>query len=65
MKYENSTLNAMFSGRFNLTFHKNKIFIDREFKPFMHMINYLRTGVKPIFDDYSQNLTHFQSKIIT
>ncbi len=34
MKFNGSALHAMFSGRFNLTIHANRIFIDRDSKPF-------------------------------
>jgi hypothetical protein len=34
MKFKDSVLYAMFSGRFKLTMHNNRIFIDRDSKPF-------------------------------
>lgn len=49
MKFEGSVLEAMFSGRHTLTKHNGKIFIDRDGQTFLHVVNYLRTGMKPPF----------------
>ena len=44
VKFENSVLAAMFSGRHQLPKHNNRFFIDRDGVSFMNMLNYLRTG---------------------
>ena len=49
MKFEGSTLEAMFSGRHDLPRHNGRIFIDRDGQAFVDMISYLRNGVKPPF----------------
>jgi len=51
MKFQDSVLEAMFSGRHNLAKHNGRIFIDRDGQAFSNMINYLRTGQKPAFKD--------------
>lgn len=44
-----SSLAAMFSGRFKLNIHNGRIFIDRDGEAFTHMLNFLRTKKVPIF----------------
>ena len=55
MRFEGSVLHAMFSGRHQLPKHNGRIFIDRDGKAFIHMINYLRTGEKPPFEEDGGN----------
>ena len=50
-KFEGSVLEAMFSGRHTLPKHNNRVFIDRDGHIFTHVLNYLRTGQKPMFPD--------------
>ena len=50
-KHKGSVLEAMFSGRHSLSNHKQRIFIDRDPSPFEKMLSYLRTGLKPSFED--------------
>jgi hypothetical protein len=54
-KFPGSVLEAMFSGRHHLTKHKGKIFIDRDGETFKDVINYLRTGLKPPFNQNSSS----------
>ena len=54
MKYKKSALAAMFSGRFELTMHKGRIFIDRDGESFSQLISFLRTGRMPAFEDEIQ-----------
>ena len=63
-KFEGSVLAAMFSGRHHLLKHKDRIFIDRDGEAFSLMLNYLRTGQKPVFEDQSEsdNLVYFRGK---
>lgn len=49
-KYKNSVLAAMFSGKHELSFHKGRVFIDRDGQSFTHVISFLRTGKMPAFD---------------
>ena len=67
MRFEGSVLHAMFSGRHQLPKHDGRIFIDRDGKAFTHMINYLRTGEKPPFEEDGGNkqLVHFRGSIIS
>lgn len=51
IKYPNSALATLFSGKYNILTHNDRVFIDRESKPFIGMINYLRTGKAPYFMD--------------
>jgi hypothetical protein len=44
-------LAAMFSGRHRLNMHNGRVFIDRDGETFCLIINYLRTGKVPIFDN--------------
>ena len=55
IKHKGSVLEAMFSGRHSLSHHKKRIFIDRDPSPFKKMLSYLRTGLKPSFEDDPQN----------
>jgi hypothetical protein len=47
MKYPDSALSAMFSGRHALPLHNGKVFVDRNYRPFARMISFLRTGRIP------------------
>ena len=53
-KYKNSALGIMFSGNHNLQKHNGRIFIDRDGKTFKLLIQYLRNGKIPIFEDEKQ-----------
>ena len=68
MKFEGTALEAMFSGRHELTKFKGKIFIDRDGEAFADMISYLRNGRKPPFDDNhsnDQNMIHFRGRYVS
>lgn len=56
MKYPNSVLAALFSGRHRIPYYQGQVFIDRDPVPFCHMINFLRTGKVPVFDSASQEI---------
>jgi len=67
-KFEGSVLEAMFSGRHHLSKHKGRIFIDRDGTAFNHMVNYLRSGQKPVFKEdpaLSSNLVNFKGRVIS
>jgi hypothetical protein len=51
---KDSSLAAMFSGRFKLTMHNGRIFVDRDGEAFANMLSFLRTKKVPIFTN--QNL---------
>jgi len=46
---KDSSLAAMFSGRFKLNMHNGKIFIDRDGEAFSNVLSFLRTKKVPIF----------------
>ena len=46
---KDSSLAAMFSGRFKLTMHNGRIFVDRDGEAFASMLSFLRTKKVPIF----------------
>lgn len=46
-----STLAAMFSGRHKLSMHNGRVFIDRDGETFCLVIQYLRNGKLPLFDN--------------
>ena len=48
---KDSTLATMFSGRHKLSMHNGRVFIDREGDTFCQVIQYLRNGKTPIFDN--------------
>ena len=48
---QDSTLAAMFSGRHRLSIHNGRVFIDRDGEVFCQVINYLRNGKTPLFDN--------------
>ena len=47
MKYPDSALAAMFSGRHALQLHHGQLFIDRNYRPFARLVSFLRTGRLP------------------
>ena len=51
MKYPNSALAKMFSGRHNLIKINDRIFIDRDGKTFLLLLSYLRNDKIPNFED--------------
>lgn len=53
-KYHASLLASMFTSCNKLSMLKGKVFIDRDGEPFTKMINYLRTGLIPIFSSKVQ-----------
>lgn len=55
-----STLAAMFSGRHQLATHNGRVFIDRDGDTFCQVINYLRTGKVPIFDNKVKENAFFE-----
>lgn len=46
---KDSSLAAMFSGRYPLTKHNGRVFIDRDGEAFCSMLSFLRTGRVPLF----------------
>jgi len=46
---KDSSLEAMFSGRHNVTTHNGRVFIDRDGEAFCAMLSFLRTGKVPMF----------------
>jgi hypothetical protein len=60
MKYANSALSAMFSGRHELPKHNGRVFIDRDGMTFLNMVNYLRTGKFPIFKEKAAELAFYE-----
>lgn len=58
-KYSNSALSLMFSGRFKLPTIRGRIFIDRNGLAFSHVVNYLRTGKFPLFNDRVEEASFF------
>ena len=66
-KFEGSVLAAMFSGRHQMTKHKDRIFIDRDGNAFTLMLDYLRSGQKPVFQDQGEtdNLVYFRGKPVS
>ena len=68
MRIPGSVLEAMFSGRHQLSKHNGRIFIDRDGRAFQHMINYLRSSQKPPFesDPHSGRLNvRYRGEMIT
>lgn len=57
---KDSTLAAMFSGRHKLSMHNGRVFIDREGETFCHVIQYLRIGKTPIFDNKIKENAFFE-----
>jgi len=47
---KDSSLAAMFSGRYPLTKHNGRVFIDRDGDAFCTMLSFLRTGRVPMFN---------------
>ena len=50
IKFANSALSVMFSGRHEIQTHNGRIFIDRQGDAFINVINYLRNGKYPNFN---------------
>ena len=48
---KDSTLAAMFSGRHQLSIHNGRVFIDRDGETFCQVIQFLRNGRVPMFDN--------------
>ena len=59
-KYPSSALAAMFSGRHKLPYHNGKLFIDRNGTNFTLMLQYLRNGKLPPFDNDTQRENFFE-----
>lgn len=51
---KDSSLAAMFSGRYPLTKHNGRVFIDRDGDAFCTMLSFLRTGRVPMFGSQTQ-----------
>jgi hypothetical protein len=51
IKFPNSALAKMFSGRHKLIKHENRIFIDRDGKTFLLLLSYLRNDEIPNFEN--------------
>lgn len=51
---KDSSLAAMFSGRFPLTKHNGRVFIDRDGEAFCNLLSFLRTGRVPILGNQTQ-----------
>lgn len=49
IKYPDSVLAQLFSGKFELPIYQGKVFIDRDGEAFSSLLSYLRTGRMPIF----------------
>jgi hypothetical protein len=49
--YKDSTLAAMFSGRHKLTMHNGRVFIDRDGEVFGNVLQFLRNGKVPLFEN--------------
>lgn len=58
--FSDSTLAMMFSGRYKLTKHNGRVFIDRDGEIFCLMINYLRTSKVPIFESKAKESAFFE-----
>ena len=58
-KFKNSVLSICFSGKIKLPSFKGKIFIDREPQPFINLINFLRTGKFPVFENFEEEKLFF------
>ena len=48
---KDSTLAAMFSGRHKLSIHNGRVFLDRDGETFCCVIQFLRNGKIPLFDN--------------
>lgn len=53
-----STLSAMFSGRHDLPRVNGAIFLDRNPKVFVHVINYLRSGRNPLLENKNDEMLY-------
>lgn len=49
IKYPDSVLAQLFSGKLQLPYYQGKVFIDRDGEAFSNVISFLRTGRMPIF----------------
>lgn len=51
---KDSSLAAMFSGRYPVSKHNGRVFIDRDGEAFCLMLSFLRTGKVPLFNTQAQ-----------
>ena len=51
---KDSSLAAMFSGRYPLSKHNGRVFIDRDGEAFCLMLSFLRTSKVPLFNTQAQ-----------
>lgn len=54
-KYPQSALAVMFSNKYHLNMKDSRVFIDRDSGPFVQLINYLRNGVIPSFNNEQES----------
>jgi hypothetical protein len=60
VKSSNSALAAMFSGRHELPIHNGRVFIDRDGLAFINLLNFLRNGKFPIFQNKNDEMNFFE-----
>jgi len=56
---KDSSLAAMFSGRHKLSMHNGRVFIDRNGEAFNLMLNFLRTGKVPFFENQTTEFAFY------
>jgi hypothetical protein len=60
LKYPNSALAAMFSGKYEIAKHNERHFIDRDGSSFVYMINFLRNSKIPNFKDKPEEASFYE-----
>jgi len=60
LKYPNSALAAMFSGKYEIAKHNERHFIDRDGSSFVYVINFLRNSKMPNFKDKAEEASFYE-----
>jgi len=60
LKYPNSALAAMFSGKYEVAKHNDRHFIDRDGNSFLQMVNFLRNSKIPNFKDKTEEASFYE-----